>query len=178
LPAAGDARNTTTRIKSVIRGKKGFVMGASGWDYVVAYLLDINQALQELQEKVFHEGDYRHILAESAHQRGEVYPLLTSIPMVQEQTSDSGTHSILDIKGISHLPQEEMICPLSADQLLALFQTATPSPAEIDQAEQEAARDGIWLFDCDAGLRNFGYYVVMYQDSEPIALRFTGMSGD
>ena len=98
--------------------------------------------------------------------------------MVPEHTRDSGAHSILDMQGIARMPQEGMICALSADQLLALFQTTTPSQAEIEQAEQEAARDGIWLFDFDEGLRNFGYYVVMYQDGNPIAIRFTGMSGD
>ena len=85
-------------------------MGASGWDYVVAYQPDINKALQELQANVFHEGAYRHIHAESAHQRGEVYPVPPSIPMVPEQTSDSGAHSILDMQGIARMPQEGMIC--------------------------------------------------------------------
>ncbi|MCG8349506.1 MAG: hypothetical protein MI924_17205 [Chloroflexales bacterium] len=127
---------------------------------------------------MLHEGAYRHIHAESAHQRGEVDPVPPSIPMVPEHTRDSGAHSILDMQGIARMPQEGMIGALSADQLLALFQTTTPSQAEIDQAEQEAARDGIWLFDCDEGLRNFGYSVVMYQDGNPIAIRFTGMSGD
>src|SRR5579859_6346410 len=41
--------------------QRRFNMGASGWSYFIPYQEDIAQALQDLRQKIFEEGDYQKL---------------------------------------------------------------------------------------------------------------------
>lgn len=162
-------------------------MGASNWTYFVPYQPDLNQALQELREAVFRQGDYYgpaewyaplwakrisddrcgYVITQVASPEVRSGP--QTILDLLERNGEQGTHSILDIQGIAHVPFFGVAAPLTPQQLKDLFGTDRPTRPMIEQAQAE--------------LQNLrrpweGVYVVVYKDGRPDEIVFTGRSGD
>jgi len=94
-----------------------------------------------------------------------------TIDELLEQCAEAGTHSILDIDGVSPAPQPGAATPLSETQLQTLFGTTQPTKAMIQSAEQDGK-----LYDlCD---RWQAVYLTVYEEGQPVEYVFAGVSGD
>ena len=160
-------------------------MGASGWSYLVLYQPDINKALQELRRKVFEDGDYykpiewykllyaRGILNEKGLndrlRKLESEPQPKTIQELIQLRGHEGTHSIIDIEGVSSVPGFKIISPLTPLEFTDIFGTDGPTHEMIKQKAEElqVLRDQ-WQ----------GIYVVVYKNGLPDEIFFTGFSGD
>jgi hypothetical protein len=85
---------------------------------------------------------------------------------------ESGTHSILDILGVSSEPKFANISPLPREKLVEFFGSETPSRALIEKAY---ASGGLEEFTSE---RWEGVYIVAYRDGLPAEIFFAGCSGD
>jgi hypothetical protein len=187
-------RDKTSRDQELIKTNKGIQMGASGWVYFVPYQPDINKALQELREAVFKSGAYytqaafvasidedeiaKHIPSEYAELfkatlqklRSEPQPPKpNSIAELLEMNGESGTHSIIDINGISSTPDFGMAAPLSQQQLRKFFGTEKPTRSIVEQHADEIQ---------SLRRRWEATYIIIYRDGSPGEIFFTGFSGD
>ncbi len=137
-------------------------MGASGWTYFVPFQEDIASAFRELQEAVFRNGEYykpgafygalledmppemKEMMAPMIEEmQGEGEP--QSIEELREMSGEEGTHSILDMEGISATPDFGVLTPLDAEELLDLFGTDKPTRSMIEErAEAVLERRGRW----------------------------------
>lgn len=166
-------------------------MGASGWQYFVPYQSDIQKALDELRVQVFQSGKYYvgepvwQNMDESEYDeypeedmREELKEWLRRMKSLKEPTTieelldwngEDGTHSILDIAGISSTPKFGMAIPLSSQQLIDLFESEKPTKDLIEQKVDEIM-----------GLRKRweATYIVIYKDGLPNEIFFAGFSGD
>lgn len=86
-----------------------------------------------------------------------------------EVNSDNGTHSILDIIGISSESDYGIAAPLYESELLDLFATVQPTKEMVNDQENEL------LTLCD---RWEATYIVVYQEDAPKWIYFCGISGD
>jgi hypothetical protein len=165
-------------------------MGASGWQYVVAYEPDINKALQTLRQREFKAGRYFKRLeflslvieqgTLTAEQGAQLKPTLDDLrtwPMprtiaeLQEQNVEDGTHSILDIELITDVPDFGTASPLTPEQLLEVFGTPRPSLERVIEkakAGELAHFRGRWQ----------GLYVIAYANGLPSDIFFCGSTGD
>lgn len=166
-------------------------MGASGWQYIVPYQTDIQKALNELRGLVFQSGNYykrepfwqdtdesEYDDAPDEEVRQQLVEWLHKMKSMKEPTTieelflwngEDGTHSILDIKGVSDVPDYGAISPLSLEELVSLFGTQQPTRAMIEQKTDEIM-----------GLRKSwqGTYVIVFKDGFPNEIFITGFSGD
>jgi hypothetical protein len=166
-------------------------MGASGWAYFVPFQVDIAKVLQKLRDEVFQRGDYfkpdefysalldsevaenlplevRDSLEEQIEEmRSRSEP--DSIEELIEMSAESGTHSILDIKGISNEPDFGTAAPLTDEELVQLFGTTKPTKSIVEGkiSEIQLLRSS-WQ----------GTYIVLYEDKMPKEILFAGFSGD
>jgi hypothetical protein len=163
-------------------------MGASGWHYFVPYQPDLNKALQELRQRVFEQGHYykpaefyeaildiqpeplQEKLKESIEEFRS-HPEPKSIEELLQQSGESGTHSIVDIQGISAEPDYGFASPLSGEQLIGLFGTNRPTHAMV------AGWDWGPVI-TKYRHRYQGLYIVVYKDEQPNEIFFCGFSGD
>jgi len=99
-------------------------------------------------------------------------PKSKTIEAVLEFQAESGTHSILDIVGISPEPQFRHISPLPREKLAELFGSATPTHAEIETAHDSGSLEDF------VSERWEGIYVVAYHEGLPSEIFFAGCSGD
>jgi hypothetical protein len=163
-------------------------MGASGWSYFVPYQADINQALQELRQQTFDSGRY-YKPAEFYERISSVQPdelraylddkvnalrALAKPRTIDElvaQNGEDGTHSIIDITGISLEPGFGTASPLAEQQLLDLFGTLQPSQAMIIQQLSP---------DMLPKLRRRwqALYIITFDAGQPQEIFFCGFSGD
>lgn len=151
-------------------------MGASGWQYFVPYQEDVNQALQDLRQQVFDDGDYYW------YGEDEVFPPEARIPRpermddlyMDDGVQDSGTHSILDVVEVvsAELPRDwhaaGTVIPATADEVREATGTDRPIRADAEklEAELDQAR---WVGRC----------AVLYDEQGvPAELMFFGYSGD
>jgi hypothetical protein len=173
-------------------------MGASGWTYFVPYQSDISEALQMLHDHVFqqraflqHKPYWRSLSFEdflppdpaftredieayrAEYERLQALPEPTTIDTLREWQGQDGTHSILDIVGISDKPTFQHMSPLTADELIAMFDTLEPTQHMVEVALADPYHD---LH--DARKRWEGVYIILYQDDQPHQICFTGFSGD
>jgi hypothetical protein len=167
-------------------------MGASGWQYFVAYQPDIHQALQALRQAEFQRGAY-HLRepywqnmtlegfmppdgsldnADRAWyaadlQRLQALPEPTTIETLRAWNAEEGTHAILDIESVATVPSLGTVSPLTTQQLESLFGTTQPTRAMVEQAQSHYAtlRD-----------RWQGLYIIVYRDGTPDEIFFTGFS--
>ncbi len=95
-----------------------------------------------------------------------------TIEQLLEFQAEEGTHSILDIVGISKESQFGNISPFPRAELIEYFGSETPSHAEI-----QAAYDSGSLEDF-VHERWQGIYLIAYQDGVPSEIFFAGCSGD
>lgn len=84
-------------------------MGASGWEYVVAYQADLGAALAALRLQVFEQGDYLKPSFYGANGGGLGVPDPTSLDDLHQEPywefmGTSGTHSIIDV--FAAVPQD------------------------------------------------------------------------
>ena len=175
-------------------------MGASGWNYFVAYQPDISKALQELREAVFQRGEYYQrdpfwkdmkfeeffpadlglseedkadYLAE--FQALQALPEPTSIKTLIDWNGEDGTHSIIDIHEIAQTSSFGMVAPLSSEDLKRFFGTDKPTRAMIESKEMDLAR---FLQKEMGRYRGEGTCIIVYKDGDPNEIYFAGYSGD
>jgi hypothetical protein len=94
-----------------------------------------------------------------------------TIEKLLEYQAESGTHSILDIVGISEEPKFGHVRPFPREKLAEIFGSETPSHSQIEEAHSFGRLEGFenkWE----------GVYVIAYRDSAPSEIFFTGHSGD
>jgi hypothetical protein len=94
-----------------------------------------------------------------------------TIEKLLEIQAESGTHSILDIVGISAEPKFGHVRPFPREKLVEFFGSETPSHAEIEEAHSFGSLE-------DLSERWEGLYVIAYRDGSPSEIFFTGHSGD
>lgn len=87
--------------------------------------------------------------------------------------STDGTHSILDIGGVSPDRADGAIYPLPEGVLVSLFGTSRPtrSMVEVWRGRDDPARYGLYE-------RWQGFYVTIYKDGQPDEVYIEGASGD
>lgn len=141
-------------------------MGASGWSYFVPYQPDIGRALQSLREEVFRFGGYG-----KGCFRGEdlAPPEADTIGELLDSVGTEGTHSILDIEGVTADPDIGYASPAPERLVLRVFGKDRPTHDEI------AARRGDLTEALGSGQ---AYYVVVYAAGIPAEVYFEGSSGD
>ena len=94
-----------------------------------------------------------------------------TIEQLLEFQAESGTHSILDIVGISAEPKFGHVRPFPHEKLAEIFGSETPSHDQIEEAHSSGRLEGFedkWE----------GVYVIAYRDGAPSEIFFTGHSGD
>ena len=167
-------------------------MGASSWSYFVPFQDDVNEALQELRRNVFQNDEYyteakfltsmlnekgvRERLSPESIQRFQDrmmqlrdQPPPSTIQELMQINGDSGTHSIIDIQGVSERPEFRKISPLPSQILVKLFGTERPIREIVEQKISEIqVLCGTWQ----------GVYVIVFQNDLPSEILFTGVSGD
>jgi hypothetical protein len=147
-------------------------MGGEPWFYFVPYQADINRALQALRRREFEAGRYNPVipLPEFPVEANAPAPGAqhASIEEAIEAADADGTRSILDMERVSADPDYGAITPLSEEDLVDLFGTATPTREMIESNED--------LF--EAIDRGQGVYIVAYRDGKPSEIFFAGYSFD
>jgi hypothetical protein len=122
-------------------------MGASVWVYFVPYQVDTHNTLQELKKSIFQSGKYyseAKLLSATWESMRDRMPAETlqrfqnrlsqlqnqpqprTIEELLEMNGENGTHSILDIDGISETAEFGKITALSSQHLKQLFGTEEP----------------------------------------------------
>lgn len=102
-------------------------------------------------------------------ERLQALPEPTSPDTLLEWNDTEGTHSIIDIREISSVPDFGVAAPLSSEELVELFSTEQPTRSMIEQkSNQLQTWRGRWA----------GTYVIAYKDGSPSEIFFTGFSGD
>lgn len=169
-------------------------MGASGWYYFTPYREHVGQALKDLQEQVFRSGDYYAAWREAAEMSDEYLaarppelreeltrlrdaereriagvPEPATILEALERSAEEGTHSILDIFGLSDGPGFATAFPMPEAVVADRFGTARPTREQIE-ADNFRRTDGLERWQC--------WYVVVYKDGRPDEIYFEGCSGD
>ena len=95
-----------------------------------------------------------------------------TIEKLLEIQAESGTHSILDIAGISSEPQFGSISPFPRTKLVEFFGSETPSHDEIEEVHDSGS------FEEFVSERWQGIYIIAYRDGSPSEIFFAGCSGD
>ncbi|SDX92737.1 hypothetical protein SAMN05444365_101102 [Micromonospora pattaloongensis] len=82
----------------------------------------------------------------------------------------SGTHSIIDMTGVSATSAPHMVAPVPVEELDELFGTRRPAATTVAEAIENSALTGLerWR----------GRYVIGYDGDVPHAIYFVGYSGD
>jgi hypothetical protein len=179
-------------------------VGASGWDYRVAYAGSVEATLIALQEQVLESReylwpwdlDYRNpsYLAHRAQfleqfgvpedarmgtiPRPSSLAGLNAVKEGNEEFWDEGTHSILDVDRVIAAESDDQfgaIYPLTPAELTDVFGTLRPSAAEFDHVYQPGPKGPL---DDLLGERWTGRSLVIYKDDAPAEVFFWGFSGD
>ncbi|MDP9792943.1 hypothetical protein J2S43_001455 [Catenuloplanes nepalensis] len=148
-------------------------MGASGWSYYVAYQPDLGTALDELQIRVFEEGDYWWAEPAEWGKSAKDFP---NRPRTEEElwssesVQECGTHSILDMHEIvqpGEKPDYGTVEPVSDAEALRCAGVTRLTRAHVAQIDGLAAQ------------RWFGRCAVLHDDAgKPSEIYFWGFSGD
>jgi hypothetical protein len=155
--------------------RRGNVMGASGWEYVVEYKADMAEALDNLRRSVFAQGEYLSPSELGLPEPASVDDLVTE--PYWEFMGTSGTHSILDVLSVT--PADDVgqdygtIRPLTGIEYRDLF--GTPEPGHDDFTR---VRDSGRLGDCVHAGRGTGRAAVLWAEGAPAEIAFWGYSGD
>jgi hypothetical protein len=89
-----------------------------------------------------------------------------------EFQAESGTHSILDIVGISQEQKFGHIRPFPREKLVEFFGSETPGHAKIEEAHDSGS------FEDFVSEKWEGIYIIAYRDGSPSEIFFAGCSGD
>lgn len=87
--------------------------------------------------------------------------------------SEGGTHSILDIGGISPVPANGAIHPLPGEVLVSLFGTDRPTRSDVEAWRARDDGSGEDFYE-----RWQGIYFAVYKDGGPDEIYIEGASGD
>jgi hypothetical protein len=168
------------------RWEECHTMGASGWQYIAWFTVDVASSLRALQEQVYNDGGY--YFPDGAEAWGWMRG--STLDELWDQDSsylgECGTHSILDIRRTvdpGHEPPKAWtpshsyynnMRPLTAEAVIQLFGHDKPTRTEYEQLRDrpssplDAEDDGRWNGRC----------VVLFCDGEPCEIAFWGSSGD
>jgi hypothetical protein len=174
-------------------------MGSHPYFYFTPYQPDINHALQALRQQEFEAGRYDPAInmsdpalwmftftfpptAESFAPGAQH----ASIEEAIEDADASGTGSILDIQSISDSPAFLASWPLSTEEASALFGTAQPTHAMVEETlilEGELEHWEETDYDIDTQFwdtigRGQSRYVIIYEGDRPSEIFFVGYSVD
>ena len=175
-------------------------MGATGWTYSVPYQPDIGAALQSLREKAFGEGNYykpweinKKFLEELeskpqnqlSDSEKECLRILRDIPLIDppdplpatidellKHNAESGTHSVMDIFGLSDKADFGKAAPVPEEILLACFGTSQPTREQADHYPES------FIKFIESIERWKAFYFIVYKDGQPDEIVFEGCSGD
>jgi hypothetical protein len=153
-------------------------MGASGWDYAVRWEGSIEATFAKLRREAFESGNFYWRWAEGDPENPK--------PRSLEEWDASkygndypGAHSIVDIREVVSgielddlLPHQSLA--FSAEELVALLGTATPSVADWERIGGLKAGD-LWKYEAD---RDSGRHLVLWGEGGPELVVFWGYSGD
>jgi hypothetical protein len=148
-------------------------MGASGWDYRVAFQPSVEAALLQLQEQTLASDDY--LWTGEDDERPRSLEHLANIK-VDEEFWEEGTHSILDVDRIVAVGAEDQVGsvrPLSEAEVRGLLGSDRPSAADFERTYADgmgaiAGVGRIWSGRC----------TVLYAGDRPSEYAFWGASGD
>jgi hypothetical protein len=158
-------------------------MGASGWEYVIPYQGDVEQALAALHAEVF-EQDF-----------GEdpEYANLEDLWADEEMMGEEGAHSILDIQRVVTTTEVPVpgrpedygtLRPMASDRVVHHFGTERPKVSQFVALLEKAYREltvppgrSPSLPD-ECPMRWTGVHVVLRTDGQPTHLGIVGHSGD
>lgn len=101
-------------------------------------------------------------------------PKAKTIEELLEQRAENGTHSILDIQHISHVPEFGAVSPMPSEELVKLFGTDKPTR----QMVEDKMGDYDLVEHPLVSERWQGVYFVVYRDGKSDELYFMGTSGD
>jgi hypothetical protein len=170
-------------------------MGASEWYLFAPYQSDIEKLIALLREEAFQNRSYYNSVAfdlqslkNLAFEDYDPYENHPRYWLSQEQfnriksltepetvedlvliQASGGTHCIIDIDGVSPMPEGRMATSLSDEQLFALFGTLKPTREMVE--EQKARYNEIidrWM----------AFYVIVYKNDLPDEIFFYGITGD
>lgn len=164
-------------------------MGGSSWLYFAEGADDPETALHDLKAMVFESGAYldptsvpevtlpriKEIAPAEAIQMYEdrLKEWKNSPPLdigeLMERSESSGTHSILDMSGISETACDFSVSRLPDQMVQSLIKTSTPSRQEVESSYDEL------LELCE---RWRGLYLTYFAGGKPAGLAFVGISGD
>jgi hypothetical protein len=148
-------------------------VGASGWDYYVAYQPDLGAALDELRQHVFDTGDYWWAVPYEFGKSAADFPnrpRTVAELWEPEIVLESGTHSILDMFRMvadGEQPDIGTVQPVSEAEALAKIGVAKLTREHVEALQPLAEQR--WLGRC-AVLHN--------AVGEPEEIYFWGFSGD
>ena len=156
-------------------------MGASGWQYTVAYESDLQGALDRLRADTFGRGDYLWLWEGEWVNPGEerARPTTMAELLADEAVESEGTHSIIDCPRVVQRPPTTeaewssleffgTVVPVTDAELLAAVGTDRPTAQHLDALDER--------IDC---ARWVGRCTVLYSESgQPQQLAFWGYSGD
>jgi len=157
----------------------------------VPYQSDITKVLNDLREQVFQSGmfykrepfwqdldDDEYTNKEDEDLREQLTDWLGTMKVMKEPATieellmwngEDGTHSMIDITGISSTPDFGKAAPLSSQQLVDLFGTEKPARNLVEQKVTEIMQ---------LRERWQATYIIVYKDELPDQIFFTGYSGD
>ncbi|GAA0896122.1 hypothetical protein [Virgisporangium aurantiacum] len=148
-------------------------MGASQWDYYVAYQPDLQAALDALRQHVLDTGDYWWAVPYEFGKSAADFP---NRPQTEdelwaaEEVQEAGTHSILDVDRVldtGEKPDYGTVEPVGAAEALDLIGTAT------------LTRDHVGALWSLVRERSFGRCAVLHDEAGvPTEIFFFGYSGD
>jgi hypothetical protein len=148
-------------------------MGASSWDYFVAYQPDLNEALRGLRDKVFAGGDYWWAVPGELGKSASAYddrPRSFEELFADEGVQTDGTHSILDMHHVladGEEPDYGTVQPVTPDEALQCAGTTTLTREHVAAIDDLVTR------------RWFGRCAILHDASgTPNEIYFWGYSGD
>lgn len=173
-------------------------MGSHPYFYFTPYQSDLNAALQTLRQKEFEAGRYDPAM--NMHDPKQWMFLFQFPPDVQsiapgaqhesiddalEDATESGTGSILDIQTVSDKPGFLVSCPLTAEEMLALFGTDRPTRQLVEDiwlGEEQLEHWETSGYDLEEFWDSIGRgqsrYIVLYEGDRPSEIFFVGYSID
>ncbi|MDC0833096.1 hypothetical protein POG22_08755 [Geitlerinema sp. CS-897] len=182
-------------------------MGGHPWYYFTTYQADINAVLQALREQEFRAGRYgsSYLLSQSSSLLREYLSteefekfsnfvnqprpsaddlikahgsVRAAMEAVLEASEADGTQSILDILHVSEEQNTSSVCPLSDEELQAIFQTTEPTHKMIESILLYESEENSWETFWDSIERGEGRYIIVYKDGKPVEIFFAGYSFD
>jgi len=95
-------------------------------------------------------------------------PKPASINALLAECQESGTHSIIDISGISSSPEIGRAFPMPPDVMHELYGSTAPERAQVENRKHERSNE-LEHWHC--------WYVIVYKEGQPHEIYFEGVSG-